>query len=83
MCMCLASSCNHLNTFDCAQVVAEPKSSVEAKDKHDEAKDGAPDTKAPTDMLAKCFTNCSIYSPLRAMTNTFLTSFLCACLSVS
>ena len=69
--------------FDCAQVVAEHKSTVQAEGKHDESKDGAADTEAPTDILVKCFTKCSFYNELRAMINTFLTSFMCACLSMS
>ena len=56
---------------------------MEAEGKNDESKDGVADTEAPTDILVKCFTKCSFYSPLRAMTNTFLTSVLCACLLVS
>ena len=42
-----------------------------------------PTPRPPQTYMVKCFTKCSFYSQLRAMINTFLTSFLCACLSMS
>ena len=69
--------------YDCSEGDAEQRLTVEAEGENDESKDGAADTTAPTDILVKCFTKCSFYSELRAMINTFLTSFLCACLSMS